>query len=252
MKNHFKHEKGKQGMNRKTRAEKILRIIKSQIRNRAYIDRAGENALRKNRILNSEDEKFRILISIILSARTKDELTEKVSERIFKNYSVEQLQKFSAQKISRLIYPVGFYKKKAENIKKLFRKINEEFDGKIPKDLENLLMLPGVGRKTANLYLSVVHKKPSICVDTHVHRISNRIGFVKTKTPLETEMALEKIFAKEYWSMINEVLVPFGKEICRPVNPKCSICIIRERCNYYKEAKNKKKRLQKVKNKNKL
>jgi endonuclease-3 len=240
----IKKEERKRNNNKKKKlikAEKLLELMKIQVTNRAYIDRKGEDINQKDKNLDSEEEKLKILISIILSARTKDELSEKVSERIFKSYSVEQLKRFSVEKISKLIYPVGFYKRKAENIKKLFEKIKKEFDGKVPDALGNLLKLPGVGRKTANLYISVVHKKPSICVDTHVHRISNRIGIVKTKTPFETERALEKIFPKEHWSSINEVFVPFGKEICKPINPRCNICRIRDYCAYYKEGINKHK-----------
>jgi len=219
-------------MNQRKKPEEILRIIKSKIKNRAYIDKVGERFDYK-KATDSQEDKLKILISIMLSARTKDELTEIISERIFKKYSIGELQKLSTEQISRLIYPVGFYKRKAENIKKLFLKIKEDFNGKVPDNLEELLKLPGVGRKTANLYLSVVHKKPAICVDTHVHRISNRIGFVKTKNPFETEKELEKFFAKKYWSRINEVLVPFGKEICKPIRPRCSVCSIKSYCNYY-------------------
>lgn len=229
-------------MKRNKNPEDILRIISSQIKNRAYIDRAADkirkNDKNNNKKINNE-ERLKILISIMLSARTKDELTEKIAEKLFKNYSISDLEKISVNQISKLIYPVGFYNVKAKNIKRLIEKINKYYNGKVPDNIQELLKLPGIGRKTANLYLSVVHKKPAICVDTHVHRISNRIGFVKTKNPFETEKALEKVFKKNYWSKINEVLVPFGKEICKPINPKCEVCRIKDYCRYYKDKINK-------------
>jgi len=204
---------------------RILSLMKSQIGFRAYIDRV------------EVDDPLRVLISIMLSARTKDELTEEVSERLFSKYNSKELCELPVSRIERLIYPVGFYRTKARNIKKLCEVINKEFSGVVPNNIDELLKLPGVGRKTANLFLSVVHSQDRICVDTHVHRISNRLGIVKTKSPVETEKVLERFFPKKLWKEINKVMVPFGKSICKPVRPRCDICKLKHYCKYYKNLK---------------
>ena len=178
----------------------------------------------------------------MLSARTKDELTEEVSERLFSKYNTKELCELPVSRIERLIYPVGFYRTKARNIKKLCEVINKEFSGVVPNNIEELLKLPGVGRKTANLFLSVVHSQDRICVDTHVHRISNRLGIVKTKSPVETEKALERFFPKKLWKEVNKVMVPFGKSICKPVRPRCDVCKLKHYCKYYKDSKDFKKK----------
>ncbi|MEK6968691.1 MAG: endonuclease III, partial [Nanoarchaeota archaeon] len=155
-------------------------------------------------------EPFKILVSTILSARTNDKVTAPVSERLFK--TVKQLndfKKLSLKKIEKLIYPVGFYRTKARHLKLLPKVIDEKFGGKIPKTIDELILLPGVGRKTANLVMTEAFDQHAICVDTHVHRIMNRLGYVKTKTPLQTEMALRKKLPKQYWKTINPVLVAF-------------------------------------------
>ena len=215
----------------------VLRIMKSQIGFKAYVDR-----------IKTKD-KLRVLISIMLSARTKDELTEEVSERLFSEYSSEELCKLKTSEISKLIYPVGFYKTKAKNIKKLCVMIKERFKNRVPNKMEDLLKLPGVGRKTANLYLAVVHGEKTVCVDTHVHRISNRLGIADTKTPFETENALKELFPKRFWPEINRVMVPFGKSICKPVRPNCSVCNLKDYCNYYKHHKQHHEQNKKIKNK---
>ncbi len=204
---------------------RILSLMKSQIDFKAYIDRV------------EVDDPLRVLISIMLSARTKDELTEEVSERLFSKYNSKELCELPVSRIERLIYPVGFYRTKARNIKKLCEVINKEFSGVVPNNIDDLLKLPGVGRKTANLFLSVVHAQDRICVDTHVHRISNRLGIVKTKSPVETEKVLERFFPKKLWKEINKVMVPFGKSICKPVRPRCDICKLKHYCKYYKNLK---------------
>ncbi len=175
---------------------------------------------------------FKILIGTILSARTKDETTSSACRRLFsKAGNIEELEKLSLKDIEKLIYPVGFYKNKAKYLKKLPEVLKEEFDGKIPEAVEHLVKLPGVGRKTANLVAAIAFNKHAICVDTHVHRIMNRLGYVKTITPLETEMALRKKLQKKYWRTINTLLVAFGQNICRPISPHCSVCPIMQYCN---------------------
>ncbi|MEO2068052.1 MAG: endonuclease III [Desulfurobacteriaceae bacterium] len=174
---------------------------------------------------------FKILIATVLSLRTKDEVTAKASERLFQvaddPYKMLEL---SEEDISKLIYPVGFYRRKARNIKEICKILVEKYSGKVPDSLEELLELPGVGRKTANLVITLGFGKLGICVDTHVHRISNRLGYVNTKTPEETEFALREKLPKEYWIEINDLLVSLGQHICHPTSPKCSICPIKEYC----------------------
>jgi len=173
---------------------------------------------------------FKVLVSTIISARTKDKTTLEASERLFKNVSkVQDLNKLSLADIEALIYPVGFYRQKAKYLKQLPEKI-KEFNDQVPDSIEELIKLPGVGRKTANLVLAVAFKKPAICVDTHVHRIMNRLAYVKTKTPFETEMILRKKMPKKYWLDINSILVAFGQSICTPLSPWCSRCPIEKYC----------------------
>ncbi|WP_457569293.1 endonuclease III domain-containing protein [Desulfurobacterium sp.] len=174
---------------------------------------------------------FKILISTILSLRTKDEVTAKASERLFKKAdNPYDMVKLSEEEIEKLIYPVGFYRNKAKTIKEICKTLIEKYNGKVPDSLDELLKLKGVGRKTANLVVTLGFDKPGICVDTHVHRIMNRIGYVKTKTPEETEFALRKKLPKKYWKIINELLVALGQHICHPTSPKCSVCPIKDYC----------------------
>ncbi len=175
---------------------------------------------------------YKTLVTAILSARTKDETTLSAARRLFlKAKNLCMLEKLKVRDIEKLIYPVGFYKNKARALKQMPKIINKNFNGKIPDTFENLIELPGVGRKTANLVLAVSFNKHAICVDTHVHRIMNRIGYVKTETPHETEIELRKKLPKKYWRSINSILVAFGQNICRPVSPFCSKCVIRKYCN---------------------
>lgn len=174
---------------------------------------------------------FHILIATLLSSRTKDEVTAAAGLRLFKKAdSPEKILTFSEEQIARLIYPVGFYNTKARLIKKLCKILVEQHQGKVPADLSQLLKLPGVGRKTATLVLSLAFNKPEICVDTHVHRICNRWGIVKTSTPAETENALQKILPRRYWIKFNSLLVPFGQNICKPTSPLCSQCGLLNYC----------------------
>ncbi len=173
---------------------------------------------------------FKILVATILSARTKDETTAEASKRLFKIApDKDSLARLSEQTICDLIYPVGFYKSKAGYLKRLPEALNE-FNGEVPDEIDSLVRLPGVGRKTANLVVNSGFGKPGICVDTHVHRIMNIWGYVKTKTPFETEMTLRKKLPKPYWAIVNRILVAFGQGTCRPVSPHCDRCVISDLC----------------------
>lgn len=182
-------------------------------------------------ISNRERNPFQVLISTILSLRTKDEVTTTASANLFKNASTPlEMIELSKIEIEKLIYPVGFYHRKATSIKQVCQILIDEYEGKVPDTMENLLSLPGVGRKTANLVLTLGFDKDGLCVDTHVHRISNRWGYVETNSPLKTEMALREKLPKEFWKTYNDFLVSYGQNICRPISPFCSKCTIKELC----------------------
>ena len=183
--------------------------------------------------LKKEDEyPYRVLIGTVLSARTKDELTAVVSDRLFsKAPNPFELSQLSEEEIINLIYPVGFYRIKAKNIKAIAFLLLEKYQGMVPHKIENLLQFPGVGRKTANLVLGTAFKIATVSVDTHVHRISNRLGILKTKIPEETEQDLKRIFPKEYWIPLNPYLVGHGQVICKPISPTCSQCKINQFCH---------------------
>lgn len=173
---------------------------------------------------------FKVLVATILSARTKDETTAQASRRLFaKAPDPESLAALSEAEISKLIYPVGFYKAKTGYLRRLPEAL-QEFRGQVPADIDSLLKLPGVGRKTANLVMVIAFGKPAICVDTHVHRIMNIWGYVKTKNPLETEMALREKLPRKYWLEVNSILVAFGQGTCTPVAPHCDCCVIEKDC----------------------
>ena len=173
---------------------------------------------------------FKVLVATILSAGTKDEVTAKSSARLFKLApDAESLAQLSEEKIAKLIYPVGFYKTKARHLTKLPKAL-AAFAVKVPDNIEDLITLPGVGRKTANLVVSVAFGKPAICVDTHVHRIMNIWQYVETKDPLKTEMALRKKLPPQHWITSNSILVALGQSICRPVSPHCDICPLTTEC----------------------
>ncbi len=180
---------------------------------------------------NQGSTPFEILISTLLSLRTKDEVTSVASNRLFKiaNTSTQMIET-GEKKISELIYPVGFYPTKAKRIIEISKMLLDEYDDIVPDEIDELLKFPGVGRKTANLVLIEGYGKKAICVDTHVHRISNRIGYVKTKNPDQTEFALRKKLPKKYWIIYNEILVAFGQTICKPISPFCSKCNVTEFC----------------------
>ncbi|MFH1888731.1 MAG: endonuclease III [Candidatus Omnitrophota bacterium] len=182
-------------------------------------------------IESKKKDPFRVLISCILSLRTKDKTTAEASNRLFKVAATPlKMLKLSALRIQKLIYPVGFYRNKAKAILGISKKILDDFKGRVPDNIEDLLSLKGVGRKTANLVLGLGYNIPAICVDTHVHRISNRLGWVKAKDPHTTEEALGKIIPKNYWIRLNTVLVSFGQNLCLPVSPFCSRCYVNTIC----------------------
>ncbi len=175
---------------------------------------------------------FKILISCILSLRTQDKTTGKASERLFLlAEKPRDMASLSVREIQNAIYPVGFYKVKAKRIKDLSQTIAQRYRGEVPDDIDELLKLKGVGRKTANLVITLGFDKYGICVDTHVHRITNRWGLVETRTPVETEYALRRNLPKKYWKELNGTLVAFGQGLCKPLSPFCSQCRIRLLCN---------------------
>ncbi len=174
---------------------------------------------------------FKILVSTIISARTKDEVTGPAAERLFSLAdSPEKMRQLTEEKIERAIFPAGFYHTQAKAIRKASGELVERFDSRVPDTIEELLTLPGVGRKTANLVVTLAHNKAGICVDTHVHRITNRWGYVKTKNPFETELALRAKLPKKYWIAINTILVMHGQNICKPISPFCSRCPVFKYC----------------------
>ena len=182
---------------------------------------------------------FSILIGTILSARTKDENTTKVVRSLFLRYkNARQLSHAKLRDVEKIIKPIGFYHVKAKRIIDVAKIIDSKYKGIVPEDFEKLLSLPGVGRKTANCVLVYAFEKPAIPVDIHVHRISNRLGLVKTHTPEETEMELMKKIPKKFWIDINDTFVMYGQNICKPISPMCNVCKIKKGCNYFKTKKN--------------
>ncbi len=186
---------------------------------------------------STEDgDPFKILIGTVLSHRTRDESTAKASERLFEVYHTpKELAEADEKKVKELIRSVGFYNVKTKNVIKVAQQIVEEFNGTVPDDMESLLTLRAVGRKTANCVLVYGFNKPAIPVDTHVHRIANRLGIVTTKTPEQTEVELRKRVPLRYWLELNEMFVRFGQTVCKPVGPKCGACDLKTSCRYYKE-----------------
>ena len=182
-------------------------------------------------VANTSGDPFRILIATMLSLRTKDLVTAQAAERLFKEASTPQaIVMLPEERIAKVIYPVGFYKTKAKAIKRTCERLIKDYHGRVPDDIDTLVTLPGVGRKTANLVLTLGYHKPAMCVDTHVNRISNIWGYVKTKNPFETEMALREKLPKRYWHEYNDLLVSLGQHVCIPASPKCSICPLNTMC----------------------
>jgi endonuclease-3 len=182
-------------------------------------------------IANRGATPFEVLVSTILSLRTKDEVTAEAARRLFQEARTpDRMMALGEERLSELIYPVGFYPTKARRLMEISRIILEDHGGRVPDTIDGLLKLPGVGRKTANLVLVEGFKEAAICVDTHVHRISNRIGYVQTRTPDQTETALRARLPRKHWIRYNELLVAFGQVICRPVSPFCSKCPVANMC----------------------
>lgn len=178
---------------------------------------------------------FSILIGTILSARTKDENTTKVVKVLFSKYkNAKELSNAKIKDVEKIIKSIGFYHVKSKRIIEVAKIINSKYNGQVPDNLENLIELPGVGRKTANCVLVYAFEKPAIPVDIHVHRISNRLGLVETKTPEETEHELMKKIPKKFWIEINDTFVMYGQNICKPISPMCNVCKIRNACKFYK------------------
>jgi len=182
-------------------------------------------------IAKRSHDPYKVLISTIISSRTKDEVTAAASEALFaRAETAEQLAALTEEEIRELIYPAGFYKTKAGHLKETGRIIHEELDDQVPDTIKELVKLPGVGRKTANLVVTLGFNKPGICVDTHVHRIFNRWGYISTKTPKKTEMALRDKLPQQYWIPINNLLVSYGQHVCKPISPFCSDCRLSYMC----------------------
>lgn len=178
-----------------------------------------------------EPNPYHILIATILSLRTKDTLTAVIAPKLFAVAATPQeMVRHAAEEIAQIIYPVGFYNTKAQSILEVSQILLDQYGGRVPDDLEALLQLPGVGRKTANLVVTAGYNKPGICVDTHVHRISNRWGYVQTKNPEATEFALRAKLPPEYWIEYNGLLVSFGQTLCHPTSPRCSVCPVSHLC----------------------
>ena len=188
----------------------------------------------KNLQIQEDGDPFKILIGTILSARTRDEVTTAVIKALFSRFkNPDELSRANLSDIKKLIQKIGFYNVKASRLKEVSQLIIKKYNGEVPSNLDDLLTLPGVGRKTANCVLVYGFKKAAIPVDIHVHRISNRIGIVNTKNPEETENVLQKSIDKKYWIRVNETFVMFGQNICLPIKPKCNICELTKMCKYY-------------------
>jgi endonuclease-3 len=208
----------------KSHIHQIIKILKKELD-------VGEMPI-VSHLAESEHDPFVILISTLLSLRTKDEVTAEATDRLLALASTpEEMLKVSRDKIARTIYPVGFYRNKAKTIHHVCRELIDRFNSRVPDDLDELLSIKGIGRKTANLVITLAYGKDGICVDTHVHRISNRLGYVTTKSPDETEMALRDKLPRRYWIIYNTLLVFFGRKTCKPVSPVCSTCPIRKYCD---------------------
>ena len=201
--------------------KEILDEVTKQLEGEAHLDE----------LARKKQDPFKILISTILSARTRDANTRIATEKLFAKYKTpKSISKADIEEIEQLIKCSGFYKVKAARIKEVSNVIIEKYESNVPDNYNDLMSLPGVGSKTANCVLVYAFKVPAIPVDTHVHRISNRLGWVKTKNPLQTEKALKENVPKEFWLKLNRLLVRFGQQICLPISPKCDICIINRIC----------------------
>lgn len=209
---------------------KLFALMQSTLRNNNIV---RPTAL-KNLQIQEDGDPFKILIGTILSARTRDEVTTAVIKALFSRFkNPDELSRANLSDIKKLIQKIGFYNVKASRLKEVSQLIIKKYNGEVPSNLNDLLTLPGVGRKTANCVLVYGFKKAAIPVDIHVHRISNRIGIVNTKNPEETENVLQKSIDKKYWIRVNETFVTFGQNICLPIKPKCNVCQLTKMCKYY-------------------
>lgn len=207
----------------KNNIEKVMEILEKYFN---YEERTTLNRMRKN-----NEEAFKILISCLLSLRTQDKNTEIASKRLFEVAETpEKIINLQIKKLEKLIYSSGHYKKKARVLKQVSKEIIKRFNGKVPSTKQELLSIKGIGPKTANIVLNFAFNQPVLPIDTHCHRIPNRLGWVKTKTPEKTEIELEKILPKKYWMDFNGIFVLFGKTICQPISPWCSKCPIEKYC----------------------
>lgn len=201
----------------------VVKILKKELA-------VGEMPIVSHLAENQRDP-FVILISTLLSLRTKDEVTAEATDRLFALASTpEEMLQVPQAKIAKTIYPVGFYRVKAKTIHSTCRELLDRFGSKVPDHLHDLLSIKGVGRKTANLVVTLAYGKDGICVDTHVHRISNRLGYVRTKTPDETEFALRARLPRRHWIIYNTLMVAFGRKTCKPISPLCSACAVKPYC----------------------
>ena len=190
-----------------------------------YKERTTLNRMRK------KPNAFKILIACLLSLRAKDETTERISKELFKVANTpRKIAKINTKRLEKIIFSTGHYRKKARVLKHVSSELIKRFNGKVPSNREDLMSIKGIGPKTANIVLSFAFDKPVIAVDTHVHRVSNRLGLVKTKTAEKTEPELYKKIPKKYWKETNALLVLFGREVCQPISPKCSKCPINKVC----------------------
>ena len=210
--------------------KKLFALMQSTLRDNNLV---RPTAL-KNLQIQEDGDPFKILIGTILSARTRDEVTTAVIKALFSRFkNPDELSRANLSDIKKLIQKIGFYNVKASRLKEVSQLIIKKYNGEVPSNLDDLLTLPGVGRKTANCVLVYGFKKAAIPVDIHVHRISNRIGIVNTKNPEETENVLQKSIDKKYWIRVNETFVMFGQNICLPIKPKCNVCQLTKMCKYY-------------------
>ena len=211
---------------------KALEEMEYALKNNTFSRSTALDLLQKQ----EEGNPFKVLIGTILSSRTRDEHTTQALAKLFAKYKGSQeIADADIEDIKKAISSVGFYNVKAKRIKEVSKIINEQHHGKVPSNIKDLLNLPGVGRKTANCVLVYGFKIPAIPVDTHVHRICNRLGIVKTKDPDNTEEKLSEILDKKYWIKLNSIIVRYGQNICLPVKPQCDYCKLKQNCNYYKE-----------------
>jgi len=211
----------------------MKKILSGMIKTMDAVKPPRMTALRE--LHEAETGPFSILIGTILSARTKDEATAKAVKALFSKYkNPKQLASAKVKDVEKIIKSIGFFHVKSKRIIEVAKIIDKKYKGKVPEDLDTLIQLPGVGRKTANCVLVYAFEKPAIPVDIHVHRISNRLGLVQTKNPEDTEQVLMEKIPKKYWIDINDTFVMYGQNICKPISPMCNVCKIKKKCNYYK------------------